>query len=93
MNLQLCKQTFNIFLKQKSVKRLSKNNISTNVLKFDAFIIDVSFKSINALKIIAINLNALNFKIISHTSDEYEVYVNLQITQKIFASSMFKSTV
>jgi len=74
------------------VRKSSKNNVSTNVSKSDAFMIDVSFKSTDALKIIAINLNALNSKITSHTSDEHEAYMNVQITQKVFASSMFKST-
>jgi len=91
------------------VKRSSKNNILTNILKSDAFMIDVSFESTNALKIIvinlidvlsestdalktiAINLNAFNSKVTSHTSDEREVHVNVQITQKVFALSMFKS--
>jgi len=73
------------------VKRSSKNNVSTNVSKSDAFMIDVSSESTDALKTIAINLNALNSKIMSHTSDEREVYMNVQITQKVFASSMFKS--
>jgi len=53
--------------------------------------IDVSSESTDALKIIAINLNALNSKITSHTSDKHEAYANVQITQKVFASSMFKS--
>ncbi len=53
--------------------------------------IDVSSESIDALKIIAINLNALNSKITSHMSDEHKVHANVQITQKVFASSMFKS--
>ncbi len=53
--------------------------------------IDVLFESTDALKIIAINLNALNFKIMSHTSDEHEVHANVQITQKVFALNMFKS--
>ncbi len=53
--------------------------------------IDVSSESTDALKTIAINLNALNSKITSHTSDEREAYVNVQITQKVFALSMFKS--
>ncbi len=74
------------------MKRLSKNNVSTNVLKFDTFMINVSSELIDALKIIMINLNALNSKITSHTSDEHEAYMNVQITQKVFASSMFKST-
>ncbi len=109
MNLQLCKQIFNILSEQRSVKKSSKNNVSTNILKSDAFMINVSFKSTDALKIIminlidisfestdalktiAINLNVLNSKITSHTSNEHEVYVNVQITQKVFASSMFKS--
>jgi len=73
------------------VKRSSKNNVSTNVLKSDAFMIDVSSESTDALKIIAINLNALNSKITSHTLDEHEAHMNVQITQKVFASSMFKS--
>ncbi len=91
MNLQLCKQTFNVLSEQRSVRRSSKNNVSTNVSKSDAFMIDVSSESTDALKTIAINLNALNSKITSHTSDEREAYVNVQITQKVFASSMFKS--
>jgi len=109
MNLQLCKQTFNVLSERRSVKRSSKNNVSTNISKSDAFMIDVSFKltdalkiiminlidvsseSTDALKIIAINLNALNSKVTSHTSDEREVYVNVQITQKVFALSIFKS--
>jgi len=74
------------------VKRSSKNNVSTNVLKFDTFMINVSSELIDALKIIMINLNALNSKITSHTLDEHEAYMNVQITQKVFASSMFKST-
>ncbi len=80
MNLQLCKQTFNIFSEWRSVKRSLKNNVLTNVSKFDAFMINVSSESIDALKIIAINLNALNSKITSHTSDEHKAYVNIQIT-------------
>ncbi len=111
MNLQLCKQTFNVLSERRSVKRSSKNNVSTNVLKFDAFMIDVSSEStdalkiiiinlinvssesINALKIIMINLNALNSKITSHTSDERKAYVNVQITQKVLTSNMFKSAI
>jgi len=73
------------------VRKSSKNNVSTNILKSDAFMIDVSSESTDALKIIVINLNALNSKITSYTSDEYEAYVNVQIIQKVFASSMFKS--
>jgi len=73
------------------VRRSSKNNVSTNVSKFDAFMIDVSSESTDALKTIAINLNALNSKITSHTSDEREAHANVHITQKVFASSMFKS--
>ncbi len=91
MNLQFCKQTFNVLSERRSVKRSSKNNISTNVSKSDALMIDVSFESTDALKTIMINLNALNSKITSHTSDEREAHVNVQITQKVFASSMFKS--
>jgi len=91
MNLQLCKQTFNILSERRSVKRSSKNNVSTNVSKSDAFMINVSFKSTDALKTIVINLNALNSKITSHTSNEREAHMNVQITQKVFASSMFKS--
>jgi len=59
------------------VKKSLRNNVSTNILKFNAFIINVSSESINALKIIMINLNAFNFKITSYTSDEYEVYMNI----------------
>jgi len=109
MNLQLRKQTFNVLSERKSVRRSSKNNVSTNVSKFNAFMIDVlsestdalktivinliniSSESIDALKIIMINLNAFNSKITSHTSDEHEAYMNIQIIQKVFASSMFKS--
>ncbi len=91
MNLQLCKQTFNILSEWRSVRKSSKNNVSTNVLKSDTFMIDVSSESTDALKIITINLNALNSKITSHTSDEREAHMNVQITQKVFASSMFKS--
>jgi len=108
MNLQLCKQIFNVFSERKSVKRSSKNNILTNISKSDAFMIDVSSESIDALKTIVINLidvssestdalktiminlNALNSKIMSHTSDEHEANMNIQITQKVFTSSMFK---
>jgi len=61
------------------VRKSLKNNVSTNVLKFDAFIIDVSFESTNALKIIAINLNAL-FKITSQASNDCEIHLNVQIT-------------
>ena len=42
--------------------------------------INVSSKSTDALKTIVINLNALNSKITSHTSDEHKAYVNVQIT-------------
>ncbi len=79
MNLQLCKQTFNVLSERRSVRKSLKNNVSTNVLKFDAFIIDVSFESTNALKIIAINLNAL-FKITSQASNDCEIHLNVQIT-------------
>ncbi len=95
MNLQLCKQTFNILSEWKFVKRSSKNNVSTNILKSDAFMINVSSESIDALKIIVINLinissesidalkiiminlNALNSKIMSHTSNERKVHMNV----------------
>ncbi len=91
MNLQLCKQTFNVLSEWRSVKKSSKNNVSTNVSKSDAFMIDVSSESTDALKIIVINLNALNSKITSHMLNEREAHMNVQITQKVFASSMFKS--
>jgi len=91
MNLQLCKQTFNVLSEWRFVRKSSKNNVSINVSKSDAFMIDVSSESIDALKTIAINLNALNSKITSHTSDECKAHMNVQITQKVFASSMFKS--
>jgi len=61
------------------VRRSSKNNMSTDVSKSDAFMIDVSFESTNALKIIAINLNVL-FKITSQTSNDHEIHLNIQIT-------------
>jgi len=54
--------------------------------------IDISFKSTNALKTIAINLNAL-FKITSQTSDDCEIHLNVQITQKVFALNTLKSAV
>jgi len=57
------------------VKKSSKINVSTNILKSDAFMINVSFELTDALKIIAINLNALNFKITSHTSDKRKVHI------------------
>ncbi len=91
MNLQLYKQTFNVLSERKSVKKSSKNNVSTNVSKFDTFMIDVSSESTDALKTIVINLNALNSKITSHTSNEHEAHANVQIIQKVFTSSMFKS--
>ncbi len=92
MNLQLYKQTFNILSEQRSVKKSSKNNMSIDVLKSDAFMINISSELTNALKIIAINLNAL-FKITSQASNDHEIYLNVQITQKVFASSMLKSAV
>ena len=91
MNLRLRKQTFNVLSERRSVKRSSKNNVSTNVSKSDTLMIDVSSESTDALNTIVINLNAFNSKITSHTSDEREVHMNVQITQKVFASSMFKS--
>ncbi len=92
MNLQLHKQTFNVLSKRRSVRISSKNNMSTNVSNSDAFMIDVSFESTNALKTIAINLNAL-FKITSQASDDYKIHLNVQIIQKVFTSSMLKSAV
>ncbi len=92
MNLWLCKQTFNVLSEQRSVRRSSKNNMLTDVSKSDAFIIDVLFESTNALKTITINLNAL-FKIMSQASDDREIHLNVQITQKVFASSTLKSAV
>jgi len=77
MNLQLCKQIFNVLSEQRFVKRSLKNNISTNILKSDAFMINVSSESTDALKIIAINLNVLNSKITSHTSNEHEAHMNV----------------
>jgi len=74
------------------VKRSSKNNVSTNVSKSDAFMIDVSSESTNALKTITINLNVL-FKITSQASDNHKIHLNVQITQKVFASSTSKSAV
>ncbi len=92
MNLQLCKQIFNILSKQRSVKKSSKNNMLIDISKFDAFMINVSSESINALKIIVINLNVL-FKITSQASDDHKIHLNVQITQKVFASSMLKSAI
>ncbi len=92
MNLQLCKQTFNVLSEWKSVRRSLKNNVSIDILKSDAFMINILFESTNALKIIMINLNAL-FNIMSQTSDNREIHLNVQITQKVFALSMLKSAV
>ncbi len=92
MNLQLCKQTFNVLSERRSVKRSLKNNMSTDILKSDTFMIDVSSESTNALKTITINLNAL-FKITSQASDDRKIHSNVQITQKVFASSTLKSAV
>jgi len=58
------------------VRRSSKNNMSTDVSKSDAFMIDVSSELTNALKIIIINLNAL-FKITSQASDDHEIHSNV----------------
>jgi len=66
--------------------------MSTDILKSDTFMIDILFESTNALKIITINLNAL-FKITSQASDDREIHLNVQITQKVFASSTLKSAV
>jgi len=66
--------------------------MSTDVLKSDVLMIDVSSELTNALKTIMINLNAL-FKITSQASDDRETHLNVQITQKVFASSMLKSAV
>jgi len=74
------------------VKRSSKNNMLTDVLKFDALMIDVLSESTNALKTIMINLNVL-FKITSQASDDCKIHLNVQITQKVFASSTLKSAV
>jgi len=74
------------------VRKSLKNNMSTDVSKSDAFMIDVSSELTNALKIIAVNLNAL-FKITSQASDDHEIHLNVQITQKVFALSMLKSAV
>jgi len=76
MNLQLCKQTFNVLSEQRSVRRSSKNNVSTDVSKSDAFMINVSSESTNALKTIMINLNAL-FKITSQTLNNHEIHLNV----------------
>jgi len=92
MNLQLCKQIFNVLSEQRSVRRSLKNNMSTDILKSDAFMIDISSESTNALKTIVINLNVL-FKITSQTSDDHKIHLNVQITQKVFASSTLKSAV
>ncbi len=92
MNLQLCKQTFNVLSERKSVRRSLKNNVSTDISKSDAFMINVSSESTNALKTIMINLNAL-FKITSQASNDCKIHLNVQIIQKVFASSMLKSAV
>jgi len=91
MDLRLRKQTFNVLSERRSVGRSSKNNVSTNVSKSDAFMIDVPSESTDALKTIAVNLDALNSKVTPHTSDEREAHADVQITQKVFASSMSKS--
>ncbi len=91
MDLRLRKQTFNVLSERRSVGRPSKNNVSTNVSKSDAFMIDVPSESTDALKTIAVNLDALNSKVTPHTSDEREAHADVQIIQKVFASSMSKS--
>jgi len=61
--LQLHKQTFNILSERRFVRKSSKNNISTNVSKFDAFMIDVLFESTDALKTIMINLINVSYEL------------------------------
>jgi len=74
--LQFRKQIFNILLEQRSIERLFKNNVLTNVLEFDALIIDVLFELIDTLKTIAINLNTLS-KITLYTLDKRKIYINI----------------
>ncbi len=74
--MQFRKQIFNILLEQRSIERLFKNNVLTNVLEFDALIIDVLFELIDTLKTIAINLNTLS-KITLYTLDKRKIYINI----------------
>ena len=76
INLRLRKQTFNVLSERRFVRRLLKNNVLINVSESDSFMINVSFELINALKIIAINLNTL-FKITLETLNEREIYTNV----------------
>jgi len=90
MDLRLRKQTFNVLSERRPVGRSSKNNVSTNVSKPDASMIDVPSEPTDALKTTAVNLNALNPKTTPHTSDEREAHADVQITQKVSAPSMSK---
>ncbi len=74
--MQFRKQIFNILLEQRSIERLFKNNVLTNVLEFDALIIDVLFELIDTLKTIAINLNTLS-KITLYTLEKRKIYINI----------------
>ena len=84
LNLKLRKQIFNILLERRFVRRLLKINVSKNVFTSDAFMIDVSFESIDISKLIAVN-----FKL--HLSNELKSQANNQDAQNASASSMFKS--
>ncbi len=80
MDLRLCKQTFNVLLERRPIRRLSKNNVLTNVLRPDAPIINVPSKLTNILKTTAVNLNILNPKATPYTPDEREAYADIQVT-------------
>ena len=90
MDLRLRKQTFNVLPERRPVGRPSKNNVSTNVPKPDAPMIDVPSEPTDALKTTAVNLDALNPKATPHTPDEREAHADVQITQKVSAPSMPK---
>jgi len=92
MNLRLRKQTFNVLPERRPVGRPPKNNVSTDVSKPDAPMIDVPSESTNALKTTAVNLDALS-KVTSQTPDDREIHSNVQITQEVFAPSTSKPAV
>ncbi len=55
--------------------------------------INILSELINASKMTAVNLNAHDAKVTSHTLDKYKTYADVQITSKILVLSMFKSAI
>jgi len=80
MDLRLRKQTFNVLLERRPIRRLSKNNVSTNVPRPNAPMIDVLSELTDILKTTAVNLDALNPKATLYTLDEREAYADIQVT-------------